>query len=151
MKTRQLFILTLIVSILFSCSTGASSSQLAGLKVIDPNLATVTVIRKSQLTGSAGKLDVTLDAKKIARIGSGQLIEFQVEPGQHFVAVPLKTITGPIEEVESFDAEAGQRFYFYYSMSIYGDVCRLERLTQEKAEEILSKKRYRVVALSAQP
>ena len=141
------------IAVLFSALQACGSTGIDPMKPseLDPSLAYVTVMRKSQMTGAAGTVSVTLDTKTIGKLGTGERIEFQVAPGKHFVSVPLWTVMGMVEPVEGFDAQAGEKYYFHYSMSIWGETCRFKRLTSEEGQRELTQHKYRVVALTAEP
>lgn len=96
--------------------------------------------------GAAVKVEVQLDAVKIARIGTGDRVEFQVSPEKHFVCIPWRDpLIGPMDEIKSFQAEAGRIYYFYYSAHMTGP--ELKQLSQEEGEREVASNRYRLITL----
>ncbi|MCF7674240.1 MAG: DUF2846 domain-containing protein [Akkermansiaceae bacterium] len=132
-----------LLAILTSCTTGSTATP----SPRDPRLATVTVMRKSSLYGAAVKIDVLLDANKIARIGSGDRVEFQVPPGQHFISVPFREMFGSSERVVGFHAEAGKKYYVHFSASMGGDWITLKQLSPEEGEGEIASHKYRLIDL----
>ena len=152
MKILSIVLLPIFMSLLMSCSTGQIVAKSA-LVSSDPDAATVTVIRKSQMTGSGGNVEVHLDGDLIALIAAGEVLKLKVPPGEHFVevAVPTNAITGlftkreDMTEVVRFNAKPKQKYYFLYSISIGNEMYKLKQLTEDEAKKELSEEDYEML------
>lgn len=148
---RILVPVVLIFGLLFlsSCSPSAGIvGDRSKLYFDGPDAATVTVMRKDQLTGAAVRVTVSLDHEVIAYIGAGDRIEFQVRPGEHYVAVFLRNIWGQEpERFVRFDAEAMKKYYFYYSMDLSNvEIFKLVELTPVEGEKELATNKYELIS-----
>ena len=112
-----------IGSIVFSLGcAGRTVQNFPSLRPLDAS-AQVVVIRNRNLFGSAVRISVLLDGFEIAKIRTGQFIEFSVDPGPHSVG----TRSTPL----SITFEKGQRYYFLITPAGDSGTFEIERLTPE--------------------
>ena len=144
MRVLLAVMLILSLGIVSSCTPSAGIvADASKLYMEDPDAATVNVMRKSQLTGGAATIEITMDAEVIAHLGSGDRIEFQVQPGEHYVAASQYD---SFEIFVRFDAKPRKKYYFYYSMNMMsGERFRFEELTPEQGEKELAKNKYELL------
>jgi len=136
---------TLMVGLVFvsSCTSPAGIvADLSKIYINDPNVATVTIMRKSQLTGAGGTVKFDFDGQTIAHLGTGNCVEMQVLPGEHYVAV---SVLDDLEDVIRFDAKANNKYYFYISMGMSDYIMKLEQLTSQEGKHRLAQNKFKML------
>ena len=96
------------------------SRLLAGYSTVarpGANTAKVVVVRDSGFLGSAAPAKLTIDGSPVARLWSGERIQFYVSAGDHvFGARPDPQVMGALTE-NSFSFTPGRTYYFRISIS----------------------------------
>jgi hypothetical protein len=147
MRILLAVILALGLGFLSSCTPPAGVvAKASKLYIDDPNASTITVMRKSQLTGAGARVTISLDAEVIANLAPGDRVEFQAQPGEHYIAATLTCINR--ERSVRFNANAKKKHYFYYSMGGGYTEFNLEELTAADGEKELAKNKYKLLTAS---
>lgn len=108
----------------------------------DPDSPLVTVMRQKTIAGGGAPVRVYLDGEHIAYIGSGDYLEFQVRPGEHYLEMTSIKVIGQKENTEGiirFNAKAKERYYYFFTWGTF------KRLTPEEAKTELSNNRYKLI------
>jgi len=115
-RTRSLGIALLLCSL--AASACASGRLLAAPRSADAGRgsasAQVFVLRVSQVTGAAITVPVEIDGTQVAELGTGDYLQFEVEPGPHVVVVGFEGR----EESQRVVASAGGRYFFEFHFEI---------------------------------
>jgi hypothetical protein len=146
MRKLMTVILGFSLGLIASCTPPAGIvAKASKLYIDDPNASTVTIIRKSQYILGGITVKLTLDAEDIAYIGRGDRVDFQVQPGEHYIVVSIRNED---DEVLRLDVKPKKKYYFYYSMDpLFEDRYRtkLKELTQEEYEKELATNNYKLL------
>jgi hypothetical protein len=140
---RTLAILPLLV--LGSCVRGGTRGFIADRSLLEPGLdrtSQVTVVRVSQFAGGGVRLRLELDGTDIARLGSGDYVQFYVSPGEHFL---LMDTDGHINrQLQRFDAKANEPVYFKFEIFVWDGARQwhFDRLTVDEGKKELASGDY---------
>ena len=151
MKVLLTVVLILGLGLVSSCTPPAGIVvEASKLYIDDPDAPTVTVMRRRQLAGAAVTYEIALDAEVIAYLGTGDRIEFQVQPGEHYIAMAFRG--GPFgvntEEVIRFDAIAKEKYYFYCKVDVIGGSEEFFiQLTPEQGKRKLAEKKFELLTV----
>jgi hypothetical protein len=121
---KKLFVLSLLILLLLSCAHGRTDNF--------PNLdnpadnAKAYVIRDNNLMGWGFSLKVVLDDSVIARLRSGEYVDFYVKPGFHSLGVN--------QSAHSFPFEKGNTYYFLISADYTQFGFELDRINDHQGE-----------------
>lgn len=142
----RICLVVIFLPMIISCASGGGKvTDLELLQTDDPNPATVTVMRKSEGIAGGMPLKVFIDAKLVGTLGSGDMVQFPVSAGEHFIetefVMALKMLGNP-QNVIRFHADTGKTYYFYYS--VYHKVVnhKLDKLTETEGKELVSSGDY---------
>ena len=136
----QIALVTFVLS-LISCTSAGIVTNKSHLFLKDQDLPLVTVIRQSQIAGSAVTLPVILDGEVIAHLGTGDYVELHVSRGEHYITMDSE---GDYGKVIRFNAKDRDKYYFHLSADIWSgkDVLPFIELTPGEAHKILSTNSY---------
>jgi hypothetical protein len=123
-------ILSVSVVLLASCATSPvkvsesreipSQRRLSGFAAVSQpsaDKATVIVIRDAGLLGAGAPAKLLVDGAPVARLWSGERVQFYVTGGDHIFGVkPDPQLTGALTE-NSFSLAAGHTYHFRISVS----------------------------------
>ena len=126
---KKILILFSLLLLLTACAHGKTEKFPADIG--SAGAAEIFIIRNNQLFGWGFSLDVTLNEVVIARLRSGEHINFYVDPGFHSVGVSKKHVTVP--------CASGQKYYFLISVNYTEFGFEIERISDPKGELWLSK------------
>jgi len=108
----------------------------------DPDSPLVTVMRRRTFAGGGAPVRLYLDGELIAYLGSGDYLEFQVRPGEHYLEMTYIELIIKKETTEGvihFNAKAKGKYYYYFNWGIF------KGLTPEEAKRELSTHRYELI------
>lgn len=119
---------TLALALLPQCAHGGRTEHFPAPR--DPAAsADVFVFRNRNVFGMAVAKPVRLDGWVIAKLGPGEWVRFQVEPGPHSV--------GGGEGSAAFEFEPSAVYYFLMTPAGFSDNFEIERLTPEEAAPLM--------------
>ncbi len=94
--------------------------QLSGYSALaqpSPDKAKVIMIRDAGMLGAGAPARLSVDGSPVARLWSGERVQFYLAPGDHIFSVrPDPQLMGALTET-SFSFSAGRTFYFRVSIS----------------------------------
>ncbi len=136
------FLNAICLPMIISCTSGGGMvADLDLLRTNDPNAATVTVMRKSERIPAGSPLKVFIDTTLVGTLGSGDMVQFPVSAGEHFVETEFimstKMFRNP-QNVIPFRADQGKTYFFYYSVYHKGANHKLDELTEAEGNELIS-------------
>ena len=132
------------LTLIAACASGRLAVKPSQLSIDNPDAATVIVLRESQLRGGGGNFEIFLDAELIAYLSTGDGVEFQVEPGWHFVAtgLPVQIFRNQGERVIRFNAEPSKTYYFYFNMGGGEKMYNFIQLSDIEGKKALAEHEY---------
>jgi hypothetical protein len=121
---KKLLALSLLILPLLSCAHGRTDN----FPTLDnpAENAKVYVFRDNNLMGWGFSLKVVLDDSVIARLRSGEYVDFYVKPGFHTVGVN--------QSAHSFPFEKGHTYYFLISADYTQFGFELDRINDRQGE-----------------
>lgn len=140
--TLMICLNAIYLPMVISCTSARGMvADLDLLQTDDPNAATVTVARKSERIPARSPLKVFIDAKLVGTLGSGDMIQFPVSAGEHFLETEFimttKMFRNP-QNVVTFRADPEKTYFFYYSVYHEGVNHKLDELTGAEGKELIS-------------
>ncbi|CAB1067852.1 hypothetical protein D1AOALGA4SA_150 [Olavius algarvensis Delta 1 endosymbiont] len=126
---NKIFTFFILAATLLSCAHGKTDTFPTLENPADN--AQVFVMRDNNFMGWGFSLKVALDDSIIARLRSGERINFNVKPGFHSLGVSEPTLTVPFEK--------GHTYYFLISADYTRFGFELHRISDQQAQQWLSK------------
>lgn len=124
---RYLILLVLTVT---ACAKGYLTENFPAEQLPADESAMLYVLRSPTIFASFDRKSIFLDGWEVAKLSTDQYFYTSVTPGRHSVGLGTGGLT--------IDLAVGDTAYFYISPDGMSDNFEIERLTRERAEELMS-------------
>lgn len=145
MLERVLLLTLVAVAILLGGCGPSAQVRTTSLVLAPPGSQTgrLVVLRESQFQGGGVTVPVAIDGKPVADLGSGNFVQFDVVPGQHFVGVGFE---GRLQIARVQLAASSTKFFrFHFDLwnKASDNIDILEQLTDEEGQRLIASGQYK--------